>query len=266
MLSKLKTKIRNKIMEMNYTNAISIAASLQNQGTFGPIKNCNYGKAVAICGGGPTLGKYEPIENTLHVALNRALLNERIKYDWFIADDWDGINFFQDELEAYDCKKFFGHQIGADFHRQIPESFRQKCNAARYYTDSYMVNGGFASKPVCDIDKMAVGNMPNIALSAMQIILFTNPSIIYLVGCDASQGHFVQPKGLDASRIAVHEKDLKMAVSSNRVIQKWIELREFAEAYYPDTKIVSINPVGLKGIFADEYQQGYLSVNGEDVI
>jgi hypothetical protein len=148
--------------------------------------------------------------------------------------------------------------------RQIPESFRIACDAGRYYTDSYMVEDGFASRFTCDIDKMAVGNMPNIALSAMQILLFTHPSKIYLVGCDASQGHFVQPDKLDANKIKEQEKDLKLAVSSDRVIQKWLELKAFAEVFYPDVEIISVNPVGLKGIFKDEYQEAFLTTKLRD--
>lgn len=254
MLSIIKRKINSKLRERDYVNAISTAASMANKECFQEIKNCNKGKMVAVCGGGPTLQEYIQIPDTLHVALNRALLNQKIKYDWFIADDWAGIDFFKEELLRYDCKKFFGHQMG-DYERQIPESFRIDCKAKRYYTDSYMVADGFESRFICDIDKMAVGNMPNIALSAMQIILFTNPKKIYLVGCDASQGHFIQTNNLDAKRIEEHEKDLKLAVSSDRVIQKWLELKCFADTFYPDTEIISINPVGLKGIFKDEYQE-----------
>ena len=256
MIKKIKRKISDKIIQSNYINALSVAASMCNHDTFSSIKNINNGKAVAICGGGPTLKQYMPIDDCLHIALNRALLNERIPYDWFIADDWIGIDFMQNELIAFDGMKFFGHQIGS-YERQIPESFRIKCNAKRYYTDSYIVGSGYKSKLVCDIDRMAIGNMPNIAMSAMQIALFTNPSIIYLVGCDASQGHFVQPQSLSKERIAKHEADLKSAVSGNIVIEMWKEIKMFAAAFYPDTRIISINPVGLKGIFEDEYQEGY---------
>jgi len=254
MVKKIKEKIKNILTSYNYINAYNIAASMCNQETFKSIKNCNYGKNLVICGGGPTLKNYKPIKDALHIALNRALLNYNVKYDWFIADDWDGIDFFQEELIQYNCKKFFGHQISNDYEREIPESFRLACKAKRYYTDSYIVANGYESRFVCDIDKMAIGNMPNIALSAMQIALFSHPSKIFLVGCDASQGHFVQPSALDKARIEKHEKDLKMAVSSDRVIQKWIELKRFAKAFYPDVEIISINPVGLKGIFKDEYQ------------
>ncbi len=253
-IQRIRKAIDQRFSQSNYIHAISVAASLANNECFSDIKNCNQGKEIAICGGGPTLQKYKPIPDVLHIALNRALLNENIKYDWFIADDWEGVYFFCDELLNYDCRKFFGHQIGSEYSRQIPESYRLACGASRYYTDSYMVADGFESRFTCDIDKMAVGNMPNIALSAMQIALFTHPKRIYLVGCDASQGHFIQTDNLDAKTIERHEEDLKMAVSSDRVIQKWLELKAFAQAFYPDVEIVSVNPVGLKGIFSDIYQ------------
>lgn len=254
MLKRIKARFNNQLDRIKYANALNVAASICNGNTFSTIKNCNSGKKVALCGGGPTLQKYNPMDDVIHIALNRALLYEKVHYDWFIADDWDGVKFFKDELLNYDCRKFFGHQICGDYERQIPESYRIMCRASRYYTDSYWVSNAFNSRFICDIDKMAIGNMPNIALSAMQIVLFTNPACIYLVGCDASQGHFIVPDSIDKMQLKRHEKDLKMAVSSEKVIQKWRDLKKFANAFYPSTEIVSINPVGLKGIFKDEYR------------
>lgn len=245
--------LHRKIVDYHYINALNVAASICNHESFSELKNCNYGKNVALCGAGPSLEKYEPIDNCIHIALNRALLNPRIKFDYFFADDWTGIHFFQEELKSYNCIKYFGHAIGND-DCQIPESFRIECDAKRYYTDLYRVANGFESRFVCDIDKMAIGNMANIALSIMQVVLFTNPKTIYLVGCDASAGHFIQPDNLKAEEIQRQEEDLKIAVSSNQTIQSWVDLKKFAEVFYPDTKIISINPVGLKGIFVDEYQ------------
>lgn len=235
-------------------SAANISASICNKECFRSIKNCNEGKMVVLCGAGSTLQKYVPISGAVHVALNRALLYKRVKYDWFIADDWDGINFFQEEIVKYDCIKFFGRHFLGDCECEIPESFRIACKARHFYSDLYLVGNGFDSKFICDIDTMAIGNMPNIALEAMQIVLFSHPSKIYLVGCDASEGHFIQPPNLDKIRIKKHKEDLKMAVSSDRVIQKWYELKEFADTFYPDIEIISFNPVGLKGIFKDEYQ------------
>lgn len=255
MFRKWKQIVWGMINDIKYSEAVSVAASLCNSQAFSEIKNCNYGKEVVLCGAGPSFNEYKEIDGALHVALNRAILNDKIKFDWFVADDWFGINFFQDYLRDYDCKKYFGIPIGSSSFRQIPESFCIQCKASRYYTDSYMVRDGFDSKFTVDIDKMAIGNMPNMALQAMQILLFTNPKTIYLVGCDASNGHFIQPEELDEKELKVQKDDFQVAISSDRVIQKWKELKEFATVFYPETKIVSINPVGLKGIFIDEYQK-----------
>lgn len=234
-----------------FNAAVSVAASMCNFETFSAYKCRHYGQSIALCGAGPSLSQYKPIEGAIHIALNRALMRKEIKFDYFIADDWEGIRFFQDTLLKYPCEKFFGHQIGCEYIRQIPESFRIDSNAKRYYTDSYML-GGHKSRFICDIDKMAIGNFPNIALSAMQIVLFMRPSKIYLVGCDASSnGHFFN-KSPDEPQML--KKEMQQFLSADQTIQKWLELKSFIGAFYPDIEVSSINPVGLKGIFQDIYQ------------
>lgn len=256
MFDKIKQKIINERYNNVYLNSVNIAACVTNRDTFGPLKNINQGKDVAICGAGPSLNEYKVIANTVHIALNRALLKKEILYDWFFAEDWEGISFMQEEIINYDCLKFLGRHVTGEPFRQIPESFIIKANAKRFYTDSYMVRSGYDSRFVCDVDKMAIGNMPNLALTILPVVLFTNPKKIYLVGCDASQGHFVQPDKLSSSEIDRRETDLKMAVSSKNqnVLQKWKEFKGFVNIFYPDTEIISINPVGLRGLFKDEYQ------------
>lgn len=257
MLNRIRRIVKEKLLYNSYrTSAYLLAASRVNNETFTKYKDSNLGKELVLCGAGPSLKKYIPIENVKHIALNRALLNETIKYDYFIADDWLGINFMQDFLEQYDCIKFFGHQIG-DYTREIPETFARKSRAERYYTDSFMVRDGFESKLVSDINHMPIGNMPNIALSALQILLFTNPKKIYLVGCDASaNGHYEvkQAKEISKKQYELEKRDLKLAVGSDRVLETWRDFKQFKEAFYPDVEIVSVNPVGLKGLFKDSYQ------------
>ena len=255
MFKKLKKKIRNQIRKNQRVESYLVAASIVNGRTFSKYKDANKGKEVAICGAGPTFAKYIPLKGVKHVALNRALLNEKIKFDYFIADDFKGVVFMQEHLINYDCIKLLGHQIGSIEDREIPETLARKCGAERYYTDSFMVDSGYDSVPVTDIDCMPVGNMPNIALEAMQIILYTNPKRIYLVGCDASaSGHYTE-KGVSKKQKDVNEKDLKLGVSNDKVIACWHRLKDFIQANYPDIEIVSVNPVGLKGIFIDSYQK-----------
>lgn len=59
-------------------------------------------------------------------------------------------------------------------------------------------------------------------MPAMQIALFSNPSRIYLVGCDAASGHFTQPKNITQDRVFKREKDIAIAVSSDRVIDIFV--------------------------------------------
>ena len=87
----------------------------------------------------------------------------------------------------------------------------------------------------------------------MQFILYTNPSKIYLVGIDCSSaGHFNQKQDTTeehAKRMKDRGEDLfQWADLTQRF---WYELKEFACQYYPGTEIISVNPVGLRGLFKD---------------
>lgn len=70
----IKNYIERKMTDLKYASALSVAAAMTNNETFKDIKNCNCGKSVVLCGAGPSLKKYIPIEGAVHVALNRALL------------------------------------------------------------------------------------------------------------------------------------------------------------------------------------------------
>ena len=37
----------------------------------------------------------------------------------------------------------------------------------------------------------------------------------------------------------------------------YARIKMFARLYYPDTEIISINPVGLRGLFRDAYTDNY---------
>lgn len=227
-----------------------IAAAIQNRDTFSNIEYCNYGKDVVLCGAGPTLKMYKPIANAMHVALNRALLFDKVKFDWFIADDWLGIDFIANDIIKYDCVKFLGRfSDDINMKETISKSFGYKCGAKWFYTDLFITHNGYDGRFVYDIDKRAVGAMPNIALEALQIILFSHPQNVYLVGCDASKGHF-KNYSIDELR----NNNMPDTVSDPQVFQMWKNFKVFAERYYPDVKIISINPVGLKGMFEDIYQ------------
>lgn len=250
-------KVKNLFLEYTIINSRNISTALLHQKTFLPYKNyCHGEKAIVVCGAGPTLQEYQPIEGAVHIALNRAFLYPKVAFDFVFAQDFDGIKMVQQELIEYrgnSCVKLLGKSNGGP--KEIPESLVLKCNALRFATDAYMIQSGWWSQFVLDIDSRPIGNMPNVGLSVMQFALYMNPSKIYLVGCDMSGGHFTN-RNQAIEEIETEKQELEERWGKQeKLIAKWKECKEFASKYYPDTQIISVNPVGLKGVFKDWYQK-----------
>lgn len=233
----------------------SITASVVNQKAFSEFKNIHNGKNIVLIGAGPTVSYFEPIKDAIYVGCNRAFLLDNVKFDYLFSIDNAGINQYYDKFAAYEgnnCIKFMGDQnLGKNF--QIPESYINSLkNARRYKTTA----GYLPDKFTLDIDTEPLGNFCTVSLQALQFILYTNPKRIYLVGIDctvATQGHFTGATYDNSLRNESAKKNDENAVKYYK------QLKRFAEIYYPDTEIISINPVGLKGMFKDEYTQSYLN-------
>lgn len=237
----------------------SIAAMQINRETFLPYKNyCKGEKKIVICGAGPSLQHYIPIEDAIHIAVNRAFMYEKVAYDFIFAQDYEGINMVEDELINYrpeKCVKFLAQTESGEI-KAIPESVAISCNAKRFICDYYMFGDGFLSRPVADIASRAIGGMPNVGMSVIQLALYMNPSELYIVGCDMTGTHHI--KGNMSSHDLAREKnqyDKYWKNEYNRLINKWHEIKKFADKNYPNTRIISVNPVGLKGMFEDLYQK-----------
>lgn len=229
--------------------ANTLAVSVQHQNTFGKYKGCYTGKEVAIIATAPSLNNYRQIENVINIGVNRAFLKDNIKLDYLFMQDYGAIKSYIEDVtqEQYnDIVKFYGvcayprygHQFGEkDAGVVIPESviLRHKANKFYLYSKYPLLPVRFN----VDIDKTWVADCGSIALSAAQFALFTNPKKLYLVGCDCSSGYFNGQKGNNCDYL----------------IKPWQELKKFADIYYPETEIVSVNPVGLKGIFTDLVQE-----------
>jgi hypothetical protein len=257
MFNFIKDPIRKIVTRIIEADSINVSTCFLHQQTFSDLKNICKGKEIVVCGAGPSLQKYQPIEGAVHIAVNRAFTYEKVEFDYIFSQDYDGLRMVQNELINYrpgKCIKLLGTQYGSP-KKEIPESLVIKCGARRFNTDTYIYADGYKSRFIRDIDRMPIGNMPNVGLSVMQLALFMNPSRIYIVGCDMSGGHFSNPN-MSEKEIKEMNQTLDKTWSENhqRLIDKWKELRDFTKIYYPDTELVSINPVGLKGMFRDIYQ------------
>lgn len=228
--------------------------SMLHKNTFEKYKGIYLGKDVVLIGAGPSVSKFIPIDNCIYVGLNRACKLKNIKFDYLFTIDKLGIDKIYPEFASVDCTKFVGDQNnGIEF--QIPESEIAKFgNVRRYKTDVGLYS---SSQFTLDIESQPIGNFNSVSLQAMQFILYTNPKNVYIVGIDCSTlGHF------DASQNTKSEHHEKMK-SRGENVDKWASdttaawngLKRFAEIYYPDTKIISVNPVGLRGLFFDLDQE-----------
>ena len=81
----------------------------------------------------------------------------------------------------------------------------------------------------------------NVCITMTQFALYCGFKKIYLVGCDCTyctvniRNYFWT--GLKTKKL-LHKR-----------VNHWNSLKNFKEKYYKDTKIININPIGLKGFF-----------------
>lgn len=259
MFKRIKSVIRNKIQLLDEHTALAVAAGKVHEKTFLPYKNyCKGEKSLVLCACGPSLQKYKPIKEAIHIGLNRAFLYDKVKFDFIFAQDYEGINMCQEQLINYRvgcCEKFIAYSTSIS-KKTIPETLALRCNAKRFYID-YIYGDGYKSKMVTDIENRAIGGMPNVGYSVLQLALYMNPSKIYLVGYDMSGNHFSKGNQTEEEE-ARQEKDMMKYWSDEtemkRLLDKWVEVKQFAKTYYPEIEIISVNPIGLKGMFKDIYQ------------
>ncbi len=239
-------KMENKLNRLVQNN---LSTAALHQKTFLPFKNKHSNQEIVIVATGPTANLYNPIKDAIHIGVNRAFQigNGRIPLDYVFIQDYSGsTKEYIDELDNYrpdKCQKFYGLTTEWIYEpeRTIPESHAIKANALRYRTDwanIYEFEPGFAY----DISTQPMGCFGSITFPALQFALWTNPKRIYLVGCDCSLAGYA------------YNSNEKNSLITEDIISAYIKFKDFAAKYYPDTEIISINPMGLKGIFKDKYE------------
>ena len=238
-----------------YFNVLLNMAININTKTFQEYKNINKGKEVVLVATGSTLNNFIPLDNKIYLGVNYAYFYDKIKLDYLFMQD-NRNNRLKSVIDALKHNKnieiFCGVYGMNDFKGQISEQDCIDINAKRY-----VLNDTFDYKLYefeYDICSVPLYGSYSIAMAAMQFILWTNPSKIYLVGCDNSQtGYFYNSKN-----------DLNY----NIMYTGWEKLKTFKDVFYPHTEIISINPIGLKGLFnKDIYTKDgvYIDENGNEL-
>ena len=264
-----------KIQEIKYENSKSnlyrenlksaienlkpiIEASVVHPETFGCYKNAFAEKDVVLVCTGPTAKYYTPLKNMIHIGVNGAIyLNKQLDF-LFVQDNTikqKGNERLNLDINAYlpgICKKFYGiippnrlikvSPLGIE---RIPLSYTNGDLISQYILEGIPCHNW-----AYDLSREPMGDFSGTAFSAMQFILYGNAKRIYLVGCDCSSGY------------AYNDRKNFQPVTGHKNI--WIKyVYPYVKTYFPDLKIISINPEGLRGVFHDVYTQSYLDEHPE---
>ncbi len=240
-------KLNKLEMRIDEQNVVRIS----NTKAFAEYRNAFRGKKIVIVGSGPTVKYYEPIPDAIHIALNHAWLREDIKFDFLFSSDVNAESksmkipvskgFDKIREKIFIAKRVAGHSESV---LNYPESIIFKSDKIFFY---YVSKAGIDIRVHTDICLHSVMTIGSVVFSALQFALFTCPSEIYLVACDTTEnGYFYD--GIKDEPQFLNIRDVKLG---------YVRMKMFARQYYPETKIISINPVGLRGLFQDEYTGTY---------
>lgn len=223
--------------------------SATHKDIFSKYKNVNLGKDVVIVATGPTLAKFNPIENAVYIGVNRAYQYDKIKLDYIFMQSYHAVKPYIKDIYNLDIPKFFGEIILDNRPMSdllIPEFEYLNAKAEKYYYTYYKELSLF---PV-DITNSALASVLTVAHSALHFALWTHPKRIYLAGCDTTAAPYWDGGAREEKYVKVSD------FVNNTAIDGYKKFKYFADTYYPDVEIISVNPVGLKGIFTDIYTEG----------
>lgn len=239
--SELKEHISNEIFIANFIQDM-------HKKTFTQFKNCNENKEIVIVATGPTMKDYIPIENAIHIGVNKAFKNDKIKFDYlFTIDNLVNKHYIEDFLN-YPAKKFLGTNSAKNGRHSyvktstIPLKYNKYPDVYNYVSD-YPRNLCYP-----EITNFGLMDFNSVVFNAIHFAVYTHPKKIYLVGCDCSNtGYFDNSKQ-------------NSKLPEDKLLKGWKIFKEFQKLYYPDIEIISINPVGLKSMFEDIYTEEKFSL------
>lgn len=238
-IEKIYTSLICLIEEQNEISAVNTKAFMEYQ-------NCYRGRDIVVVATGPTLNHYTPIEGAVHIGVNTVYKKQGIPLNYLFVQDGQPDFLEQGKFEGIEnvkCKIFMGRvSKNSNFERiEFPEEYRLHENVTDYMIALKQARAGIYR----DICHHPLYGGHTVTLSAFHFALYTYPKRIYLVGCDnAPTGYY---DGTVDKKCLLKEKEAGL------LKEDYLAMKQFAQMHYPETEIISINPVGLKGIFKDLY-------------
>ncbi len=225
---------------------------------FEKYRGINKNKSVVLVACGPSLDDYTMNKKMYHVGVNRAFLKEGLKLDALFMHDRMMLDLHKEQLARLEVDKF----VAFATNRYNSENFNlttkelDEISGKRFIISDVglpKISGGvfdIINPDICNGALMDRGG--GTVFSALQFVLFTEPSKIYLVGCDcADSGYFKEANHI------VQKNYL------NEINDLWLEAASFMRQYYPHLEVFSVNPVKLEGVFNDLYTKSFLDKHPE---
>lgn len=207
---------------------------------FTKFRNIHKDKSAYIFATGASLNnyKFKDLNNSILVGLNKIYKRKDIV---------NKLNYY-----------FFGSEYNNDLDHKtnidnLPENITKFASVYTY--GKHSVSGNIGPESVKNIknayafDKrlddfsVDISKQPflghSIVFPAIQFLLYTGVTKIHLIGCDCDDNYFYG-KG-------------QWANPYYHYLNWWINFRDFKNKNYSNVDIISINPIGLKGLFIDEF-------------
>ena len=215
-----------------------------NRDNFSIFKNIHSENSGIIFGTGPSLLDYDNgtgLHNeSIRVGVNSIIYHDvDLKLDYFFIQD-TGIsekhtNSYLMSKSEYDTfktmkQKFYGVSGG----NRREKWYLTPRDCVDGDALSYQINTTTKYAYTSKIDTEPLGEGHTVVMSAIQFLLFTGITEIYLVGIDCIGARIKETK--------VKKYNLK----------GWIKMKEWVSKM-PSVNINIVNPVGLKGMFNDVY-------------
>ena len=217
-----------------------------HQQIFSKYKGIHHGEDIVLIATGPTLNDAPRIRKAVCIGVNRTITMKQYSLNYCFMQDYTAVKDYIEHCFEYDCVKFFGLFMTRSLRRlNIPYVVGEKAQAERYY-------GGSKDIVYPDIACYPLADCGTVSHAALHFSIYTRPRRIYLIGCDTSADGYY-----DKTLVPVWPLNPPLLRSGYQ------KIKEMSDIFYPDVEIISVNPVGLRGLFRDVYTSSYLEKHPE---
>lgn len=237
----------NNYLSSAYQLSLDKSVSRRHTEVFPQFKDTNKGAAIKIFGKGFIFPDSVSSHEGKIIACNKNIEIFTNEPNYFFASEHIASNNYYDQLTtANDAIVFFdcANAVNGMLAKRSLQIDQIK-NYAFYYGNWRFYD---AIRP--DIENSLVAFFGDTVHSALHFALYTNPDVIYLIGCDVYEAGIIKNNRL-------------YAATAEELIIGYKRIKSFKDSHYPNTKIICVNPNGLEGIFEEEYTNDFMKLRQE---